>query len=136
VRSLNTEITKFLDGIEAYAIKPLILELVEETGRPIQLTITAFHQGQFVEKLFHSGSDAESGGSTANGEVRIVLKSLTSPCGFAVEAIINDLSPGTGFSGFSMRGKANLDDEPVSVRITAHTNRYNVWEWSKDFRRV
>jgi len=120
------------DSILELAVKPVALELSEEAGQPIELKAVIVHST--ISKTQCIEAERSDSGALASGEVRILLKDSGYPCSFMIEAIFDGLSPGTGFSGFSMRGKIKLDDGEPSLKLTAHTNRYNVREWSREFR--
>lgn len=131
-----SEIQRLFESVFELAIKPVVMELSEETGQPISLKAVALRSGPSVSKVQCMRAERAGGGATASGEARVILKDAGYPCSFLVEAIFDDLSPGSGFSGFSMRGKVKLENGRPFVKLTARTNRYNVKEWSREFRGV
>lgn len=132
--AVTQDIESLFESVLDLAVSPLVLELSGEAKQPIELRAIALPSGHSIEKSRHFSNEESNGGILAHGEVRVLLKGTSYPCSFEIEAIFKELSPGTGFSGFSMRGKAKLEDGKPSIKLTARSNRYNVWEWSRDFR--
>lgn len=122
-----------LDALVGSVIQPIVLELAQEAKQPISVKVVTCFRGGCAEQPLNV--QAGEGKDAADGEIRVLLKeSGQNDFGFAVEAILRGLSPGTGFSGFSLRGKLRSDEGRHSSRLTERSNRYNVWSWSKDFR--
>lgn len=122
-----------LDALMDSVIQPIVLELAQEAKQPIGVKVVTCFRGGCAERKLNV--QAGEGKDAADGEIRVLLKeSGQNDFGFAIEAILRGLSPGTGFSGFSLRGKLKLDEGRRSSQVTGRSNRYNVWSWSKDFR--
>lgn len=127
-----TDSREMLETVVRLVIHPAVLELSNEAGQPIEIKVVAYLQGEMVEKNLLVGESAL--GAFSRAEVRILLKDINFPFLFSVEAIFYGLSPETGFSGFSLRGKMTLEGEAPQSQLIARSNRYNVWNWSKGFR--
>lgn len=127
-----TDTREMLAAVVNLVIQPTVLELSNEARQPIEIKAIAYQQGEIVEQSLLVGEQASGG--AARAEVRILLKDSAFPFSFTVEAIFDGLSPGTGFSGFSLRGKMKTEGDVPQSKLTARSNRYNVWDWSKDFR--
>jgi hypothetical protein len=122
-----------IDAVLKHAVSPLITKLSDETKQSIEFQAIAKVEDR-VLTMRPDIKTSSTGGTLARGEVRILLKDPVSPSRFLVESIFKDLSPGSGFSGFFLRGRAVLEGGEPTVRITGHSNRYNVWTWGKEFQ--
>ena len=128
-----SQVKLLLDAVVGLTMQPIIRELANEAKQPIRVKVVASHKGDFAEQEIVT--DAWSADEIASGEIRVLVReSGQNNFGIAAEAIIKGISPGSGFSGFSVKGKLKLGEGQPSIKISARTNRYNVWEWSKDFR--
>lgn len=126
------ETNQILQVIAKSVAMPILLELDKESGQPIVAVLKISQSGTVaVGKVCTRDGEFEN---EAKGEIRVVLGEggLPGSFKFSAESVLNGLSPGTGFSGFSIRGKMTLADGG-SARLTARTNRYNVWSWGRDF---
>src|SRR5262245_57291201 len=125
----------------------LMKALVENVVVPVfsELSKEAGQQRISIRVLLKSGDETAAeqivvpgGGSgpVADGEMRIIYRSpLDAATGrFLAEAIVKDLAPPSGYSGFSMDGKLYREGSQCRSSIGARTNRYNVWEWGRKFR--
>lgn len=125
---------RVIEEVIELAIRPVVVGLSREAAQSIRLKLVFMRAGRVVAKDLLLEATISGGSIAAGGEVRVILKDSGYPCGFIVEAILAGFSPGTGFSGFSMRGKLKLEDGVPRVKLMAYSNRYNVREWSRDFR--
>ncbi len=128
-----SEVQSMLECVIEFAVCPLVEELCKETGQSMLLKLEIVNSVPVIAATLRVGAGAD-GLAAVHGEVRVVFKELVHPSRFSVEAILDGLAPGTGYSGFSMRGKVRLKDGGSPLRMTGYTNRYNVREWSRDFR--
>jgi hypothetical protein len=115
------------------AILPILRKLDEETKQSISVKISAAIVGKLiVQEIRTRDTPIENG---ANGEVRILLKEsgLVDSFKFSAECILVGLLPGSGFSGFSIRGRIKIGEVGGTVKLLARTNQYNVWDWNKEF---
>lgn len=122
-----------MDALVNVVLRPVVTELAEEALQPIRVKVVACLRGKCVERELNVQSGGECA-SAADGEIRVLLKESDSNFNFVVEAILKGLAPGTGFSGFSVRGKLRLDEGQYYSKLSGRTNRYHVWAWSKDLR--
>lgn len=130
-----SDFEKLRDAVISDVVLPTLIELDEETKQPIQATVSIQWRSAWeAQEEIRTRKDVQSE-SAAIGEVRVVLKEITpGNVNVSAESILKGLAPGSGFSGFSLRGKLELNAANKWVaRITACTNRYNVWEWRKEF---
>jgi hypothetical protein len=120
------------DAVISEVILPALMKLDEETNQSIKAKVSIRWQSSWIaEEIRTRPIQSES---AAVGEVRVVLKQTTANnVSMSAVAILKGLSPGSGFSGFSLRGKLEFAADKWSAKLTAHTNRYNVWEWGKEF---
>jgi hypothetical protein len=125
---------RMIEEVIDLAIRPVVTELSKEASQSIRIKLVFMSAGLVVAKDLLLEATISGGSIAASGEVRVILKDSGYPCGFIVEAILDGFSPGTGFSGFSMRGKLKVEDGVPRVKLMAYSNRYNVREWSRDFR--
>jgi hypothetical protein len=112
----------------------IIQEFEEEADQPIQTVIRFMRDNKEVNRVDLPAVLEQ--GKAGKAEIRIVIKAPLTPgrFSFSAQAIFNGVAEGTGLSGFAIRGKITLD-EPVSpFRLTARSNRYNVWLWEEPFR--
>ena len=130
----QSELQCMLESVIDLALRPLVAELSQETGQSILLKVTAVDSGYAPSASLYVGKTGAEDAATVSGEIRVVFKDPVRPSRFSVEAILDGLAPGTGYSGFSMRGRVRLDDGGPSVKVNGHTNRYNVREWGQEFR--
>lgn len=120
------------DALMASVLRPVLSELAQEAQQPIGVKVLLSFQGEWAQRSLNV--DAGEGKNIASGEIRVLVKTGRDGFRFDAEAILNGLSPGTGFSGFYLQGKLELNEgKPVS-KLTGRSNRYNVWEWSRAFR--
>jgi hypothetical protein len=120
------------DAVISEVILPALLKLDEETNQPINAKVSIRWQSAWSTAEVRTRQGQSE--STAVGEVRVVLKEISAGnVNVSAESILKGLAPGSGFSGFSLRGKLEFDGDKWAARLTAHTNRYNVWEWRKEF---
>lgn len=115
---------------------PILDELHQETGQQLHLAVLLSGVGDQPVRRTVESAPSRKGQDAAEGDIRVLLQ-LSSDAGvarFEAEAVIKGLSPGSGFSGFSLRGKIDLGAQPPKARLFAKTNRYNVWSWGRKFR--
>ena len=114
-------------------ILPILSELGKEAAQPISARVSISHLGTVTASEIRTSSPVLD--NEARGEVRILLKDggLSGSYNFSAESIFERLLPGTGFSGFSIRGKIQIGGEGTSAKLLARTNRYNVLNWGKGF---
>jgi len=124
---------ELIDAVLKHAISPLIMKLSDEIKQSIEFDAIAKVEDR-VLTLKRDVRARSTDGAVARGEVRIFLKEAVFPSRFLVESIFKDLSPGSGFSGFSLRGKVVLESGEPTVKVTGRSNRYNVWTWGKEFQ--
>jgi len=125
--------TRLFQVVTAEVILPILVKLDEEAKQSITAKVSGVVLGEtMTHEICSRGTKSENG---AIGEVRIALKesAVANRFIFSGESIFEGLSPGTGFSGFSIRGTLTLADGQFSTELTARSNRYNVWNWGKDF---
>ena len=128
-----SDFDKLREVVISAFVLPTLRKLDEETGQPIQATVSIRWHSTWTDQEIRTRHDVQAE-SAASGEVRVVLKEVSAGnINVLAESILKGLAPGSGFSGFSLRGKLELDADGWSARVTAHTNRYNVWEWRKEF---
>jgi hypothetical protein len=115
-------------------ILPILLEISKEVVQPIVSKVSIYYSGKLQTSEIRTSYDAAN--KEARGEVRVLLKGggIAGSFNFVAESVFEGLSPGTGFSGFSVRGKVQIGDECVTTKRLVRTNRYNVWGWSKGFQ--
>lgn len=120
------------DALLTSVLQPVLSDLAREAQQPIAVKVLLRFQAESAERSLNV--DAGEGNSTATGEIRVVVKTGQEGFRFDAEAILVGLSPGTGFSGFYLKGTLKLHEgKPVS-KLTGRSNRYNVSEWSRAFR--
>jgi hypothetical protein len=120
------------DALMASVLRPVLSELAQEAQQPIAVKVLLSFQGESAARSLNV--DAGEGKSIASGEIRVLVKTGQEGFRFDAEAILNDLAPGTGFSGFSLKGKLKLNEGKPASKLTGRSYRYNVWEWSRAFR--
>lgn len=120
------------DTVIAEVILPALMKLEEETGQPIKVRVSVRSgQSLMIQEICTRPTECDA---AATGEARVVLKEIgPTSINIAAESILHGLAPESGFSGFSLRGKLEFSGGRWSARLTAHTNRYNVWDWRKEF---
>ena len=124
---------RLFEAITGEVVLPILVGLDKEARQSIAAKVSGVILGEVVTReVCTRATESENG---ARGEVRIVLKesAVANRFIFSAESIFEGLSPGTGFSGFSIRGNLKLVDGQSSTELTARTNRYNVWNWGKAF---
>lgn len=124
---------ELLDAVVSKIAMPTLLELEQETKQSIRAKVSAMFTGVVaIREICTRATDSDNG---ALGEVKVLLKegALPGVFNYSVECVLEGIAPGTGFSGFVMRGKLIVSDNETSIKIAARTNRYNVWTWGKDF---
>lgn len=123
---------KLMEVISSRFIRPAVLEIANETGQGFSVKSFVIANGQAIaDEMIVVPSPAGTGSPMANGEIRVLLGNVKDArTTFAIEAIFKGLSPESGFSGFSARGKVDVSGD---LKVTARTNRYNVWDWGRDF---
>jgi hypothetical protein len=115
---------------------PYLTELAQEARQSIRANVLIMLTGTvFSNEVISDIADIADSENCANGEIKILLKesSLPQAYNFFAECIIKGLATGTAFSGFVMRGKLMVGDDGITTKVIARTNRYNVWNWGKDF---
>lgn len=128
-----SQVKDLLETVTTDVVLPILKELDHEVGQPIAVEILVAHSGEVLTREARTRSPVTA--NEAKGKVKIVLKaSGEQDCfNFSGEAILQGLSPGTGFSGFSIRGRVTSVGARSSAKLLARTNRYNVWNWGRDF---
>jgi hypothetical protein len=116
--------------ISEQVLVPLLVELEKEAYEPLSIEIFVLDRGQKLG-VFSRGAEQ---GYSAKAEVRLLLKEGSTPNAFRFkgECIISNFSKESGFSGFSIKGKAFIEN--FTVETLGRTNRYNVWNWGSRFR--
>ncbi|WP_159106157.1 hypothetical protein [Herbaspirillum sp. B65] len=123
-----------LNALTEHCGRRPLAELSNESGQSIDATFSVILDGSVTNlKIFSQGLP---GSNHALAHIKIVLKprSELGKFSFSVECLIRGLSSETGFSGFTMAGKISTNDELATIDIKARTNRYNVWNWRKEFQ--
>lgn len=124
---------ELLESVVNEIAMPALSELGQEAKQPIRAKVSAMFGGTVAAcEICTRATDSEN---NAWGEVKVLLKEGAMPgvFNFSVECVIEGLAPGTGFSGFVMRGKLTKSGSAASIKVAGRTNRYNVWSWGKDF---
>jgi hypothetical protein len=122
-------IQRCMDAMTREVLEPALGELEAEAGQRIRVELRVASPATTARI---SRDQVEN--ATATGEIRIALKeSFGGAIRFGCQAVIRGLAPSTGFSGFSMEGKIELDLGEVKVHLKGRTNHYNQWEWRPDF---
>jgi hypothetical protein len=111
-----------------------VAELGQEAAQPIDVVVSRVDGGQIVQRQQFAVSCDSSQAKQATGEMRVKFRMSNGSGSFSAQAIFKELAAETGFSGFAVRGKIRPTDETERVRVTARTNRYNVWDWDNEFR--
>lgn len=119
------------DALMVSVLQPVLSGLAREAQQPIGVKVLLSFQGEWAERSLKVDAGE---GSIASGEIRVLVKTSQDGFRFDVEAILNGLAPGTGFSGFSLKGKLEPNKGELVSKLTGRSNRYNVWEWSRAFR--
>ena len=125
-------LTAFELFVEQFA-KPAILELAQEAEQPVSVTVREVSNSETIRMAVVPIDLDKCDGDLASGEVRVSFKGQESDFRFSAQSIIEGLAEGTGFSGFSARGKCRLENGGT-VKVSARTNRYNVWAWESEFQ--
>lgn len=125
---------ELIDVLANQLILPILREFDKEDGRAILATVVVGFEGA-VESLELRSRESNCP-DEARAEIRIRVKDGYGKdnYNFAAESIFNGLGPGTGFSGFAVRGKLTLVDGQPKIKLTARTHRYNVWDWGDEFQ--
>jgi hypothetical protein len=123
-----------MDALAGHLILPILCEFEKETGQAILATLVVAVEGEVATREVHSRGAAIPGES--KGEVRVRLKEGFAPgtYSFAAESIFDGVARDTGFSGFALRGKLKFENQQPTIKITARTHRYNVWDWGDEFQ--
>lgn len=124
---------ELLEAVVNEIAMPALSELDQEAKQSIRAKVSAMIGGTVAAReICTRTTDTEN---SARGQIKALLKEGTMPgvYSFSVECVIEGLAPGTGFSGFVMRGKLILSDSAAAIKVAGRTNRYNVWSWGKDF---
>lgn len=123
---------EILDAIiEELAVRNLT-DLSNETRQAIYASVKVSCLGVVTERA------VSINGQSATSDVTGCVKMCITPGGdgyshkILLEAILHGLAPGTGFSGFTLRGRCSTTHEGPHIRTLARTNRYNVWAWGPD----
>lgn len=122
------------DAILENVLKPILGELHSESGQHLKLSVLISGLGEPPLRRIAESAPSKEGRPNAEGEVRILTTRSDHVVRFEAESIIKGLSQGSGFSGFSLRGKVDLGSQPPKTRLFSKTNRYNVWNWGRKFR--
>lgn len=107
---------------EAY-LRELLLKLSLEASKSINVS---FFDVADMDNVLRDCLSCENDSGVANVEVRIFRRQTNRPTRFKIQAMSNDLSPETGYSGFVANGRLTVEGE---VEITDRTNMYNVDGW-------
>lgn len=122
------------EAVISEVVLPILEKLGKEAEQPIVVRVSVLSESAWTTQEVSTGS-AEPG-SAATGEVRAILKRVgPDSVNLVAESILKNLSPGSGYSGFSLKGKLEFRDGKWLARVAAHTNRYNVWDWRNEFIR-
>ncbi len=130
----SSEFQGMLETVIEFVLRPFVEELSKETGQSMLLKVGVVNSHPDIAASLYVGEIGAEGTAAVNGEIRVVFKDLARPSRFSVEAILDGFARGTGYSGFSMRGRVRVNDGGLPVRVTGYVNRYNVREWGRDFR--
>jgi hypothetical protein len=128
-----SEAEVLLHAVISGVIAPFLNDLATEVDQPITVKVLLGLGSQVVEHDCSTSAGLGSG-LRGQGEVRVLAKSVsTGRFSFSAEAVLNGVSPGTGFSGFSSRGRCVDESGRMSATQTSYVVRYNVWTWAKEF---
>lgn len=124
---MNEEtVRRCVDAVVSAVLEPALTDLEKEAGQRISVDVRV----AYPATTLRISCNHDDKGATATGEIRISLKeSFSGAVGFSCQAIIRELMPSTGFSGFSLDGKIDLDAGGDKVRLKGRTNHYNQWDW-------
>jgi hypothetical protein len=111
-----------------------VSELGQEASQPIDMLVSRVDGGKVIQQERFTVLCDSSNATQATGELRVSFRTSDGGGSFSAQAIFKELAAETGFSGFAMRGKIRPNEETQRFHVTARTNRYNVWEWDKEFR--
>jgi hypothetical protein len=129
-----TDIEEIFEAVLELAIKPAALKLGAEARQSINLEALLMPMRLLAEKSIFLAVRNSDANAVAKCEARIILRDSGYPCRFMAEAIFSDFSPGTGFSGFAIRGRVKRENGVPNLKLTAYTNFYNVKGWSREFQ--
>jgi hypothetical protein len=123
-----------IDTIVSKIALPALAELDKEAKQSIKVIVSVMLDNQVLKQELCTRKIASE--VSAEGEFKVVLRKngTSERYNYSTECILKGLAPETGFSGFVTRGKLITDDNDFSLKILARSNRYNVWEWGKDFQ--
>jgi hypothetical protein len=111
------------------AVAPFLARVAKQVGSPIPCIVYVCNEREWTKlcELNVLTNDKPA------GEVRIGLKPLfrKGRFRFTVEAIVQNVAKGSGFSGFEMDGRIGREEGRVELIPEGHTIRYNVWDWSR-----
>ncbi|HEY4146737.1 hypothetical protein [Pinirhizobacter sp.] len=122
-----------VDAVLASALMPVVRDVAGRSRQVIELRTCSLAPHRVEEKVVRVGNDPGEG-VLAKGEARVILQGRAHCYNFSLEAIFARLALESGYSGVSMRGKVCWDRGRAVVDILTQSNRYNTWEWTREFR--
>ena len=124
-----------LDAFVREFAEPMMRDLGQEARQPIDVVVLRFEGDKTIQRQQFTVPCNSPNATMAMGELRVLFRVSNGEGSFIAQAVFKELAPETGFSGFAVRGKIRSNNETKQVRVTARTNRYNDWEWDREFRR-
>ena len=111
------------------ALGPILRDLARQTGRSIRVVVSA----RDASGRTHAQDALIGEAPYVDGEARVEFRApFNDRVAFQAEAILSDLSEGTGFSGVRLSGVVEMRTSPMSAALSGHTFKYNS-TWSRQF---
>ncbi|PHM76855.1 hypothetical protein Xcab_02557 [Xenorhabdus cabanillasii JM26] len=112
------------------AIQPFLIKLAKEVGQEIKVNIIGKFDNDLVETEYVSPTYTGKGKS--HGEVKVMFKeAFPERYRFTAEAVIYNLKPSSGYSGFVMKGRLVFNNGECEFGPLPGRNKYNFWGWQE-----
>jgi hypothetical protein len=122
-----------VDAVLASALMPVVRELAGRSGQVMELRTCLLAPHRMDEKVVRVGDGAGEAG-LAKGEARVILRGAAHRYNFSLEAIFARLALASAYSGITMQGRIHWDEGQAVVEVITQAARYNLWEWTREFR--
>jgi hypothetical protein len=114
-----------LEQIVDAFLRDLLKKLAHEANRNIRYSLIDI---EAIDERLEGYVESEGATEDSTVEIRVIRRQSTRPTRFTLQALTDDLSPETGYSGFVAKGRLI---RPTGVEILSRANRYNMFSWDK-----